>query len=101
MASQDGGGCPELTDMTSQLTLTDDSPPHLLTTPPEEGHAHPDSDQEDLLSRSTGDEVGRLLRATVEELEAALQVRGSVLVNRQQLSSFDMFIREHKVDEWL
>lgn len=88
MASE---GASNLTEMTSQLSLSDSTaatqtPPGVEGAPPTSGdHTHQTShdsipqdsegeNEDDSLGRSTGDEVGQLLRATVEELETALQV---------------------------
>lgn len=77
----------KLTEATTQLSLNDNT--GTTTTQPLLGvectlsdHTHQlshDQDSEgdnedDPLARSTEDEVGQLLRATVEELESALQV---------------------------
>lgn len=82
----------KLTEATTQLSLNDNT---ATTTQPLLGvestlsdhthqmsHDHTSRDSEgdnedDPLARSTGDEVGQLLRATVEELESALQVHRS------------------------
>lgn len=82
----------KLTEATTQLSLNDNT--GTTTTQPLSGvectlsdHTHQlshDQDSEgdnedDPLARSTEDEVGQLLRATVEELESALQVYTTVI----------------------
>lgn len=84
-------GASNLAEMTSQLSLSDSTAatqtaPGVEGAPPTPGdHTHQTShdsipqdsegeNEDDSLGRSTGDEVGQLLRATVEELETALQV---------------------------
>lgn len=72
----------KLTEATTQLSLKDNTA--TTTTQPLSGvestltdHTSQDSEgdnEDDSLARSTEDEVGQLLRATVEELESALQV---------------------------
>ncbi len=99
-SSSEGSGR-DLPEVTEQLSLSDAAGGDILPTdplhppthppqgkshapepqapPPGDGHAHrlhEEEEEEDPLSRSVGmeDEVGQLLRTTVEELESALQV---------------------------
>ena len=83
MASQSEEDASKLAETTTQLTLGEgqqkphpqspEAPPTHYT-PLDSGSYSDHDNEEDLLGQSMEDEVGQLLRATVEELETELQV---------------------------